>query len=215
MAYIYNLADTWNAAGTTFSAIKMNVTDTASAAGSMLLDLQVGGASRLRVDKAGVLNLVGTNGQFVMNDTIGIKLRFLDDIYALTILTSRSSLKSGSFAISSGSSTGVMVEGGLLTFCSSVGAATFDLRIEREAANILGQRNGVNAQTSRLYGSYTDASNYRRLTKTMSTGGVAEIKPEGAGTGASGNVLHISGLPTSNPGPGILWNNAGTPAIGT
>jgi len=84
-----------------------------------------------------------------------------------------------------------------------------------EGAGTLAQRNGTNAQTDRLYGTYTDASNYRRLTKTMSTAGVAEIKPEGAGTGASGNVLHISGLPTSNPGPGILWNNAGTPAIGT
>jgi hypothetical protein len=95
------------------------------------------------------------------------------------------------------------------------GLAWSETVIARDAAHALGQRNGVNAQTSRIYGTYTDASNYRRLTKTMSTGGVAEIKPEGAGTGASGNVLHISGLPTSNPGPGILWNNAGTPAIGT
>jgi hypothetical protein len=36
------------------------------------------------------------------------------------------------------------------------------------------------------------------------------------GTGSVANgVVIISGLPTSNPGPGILWNNAGTPAIGT
>jgi hypothetical protein len=49
----------------------------------------------------------------------------------------------------------------------------------------------------------------------MTTAGVATITPTGNGSGASGNVLHISGLPTSNPGPGILWNNAGTPAIGT
>lgn len=90
-----------------------------------------------------------------------------------------------------------------------------DIFLERDAANTLALRNGANAQTFRLYGTYTDASNYRRLITTMSTSGVAEIKPDGAGTGASGNVLHISGLPTSNPGPGILWNNAGTPAIGT
>jgi hypothetical protein len=36
----------------------------------------------------------------------------------------------------------------------------------------------------------------------------------GGGTVANGVVI-ISRLPTSNPGPGILWNNAGTPAIGT
>jgi hypothetical protein len=48
-----NLAATWNASGTTFAAVKMNVTDTASAAGSLLLDLQVGGASQFRVSKGG------------------------------------------------------------------------------------------------------------------------------------------------------------------
>lgn len=31
----------------------------------------------------------------------------------------------------------------------------------------------------------------------------------------SGTGTIITKLPTSNPGPGILWNNAGTPAIGT
>jgi hypothetical protein len=53
MAYIYDLADTWADGATTFTAVKMNVTDTASAAASNLLDLQVGGTSRLRVGKGG------------------------------------------------------------------------------------------------------------------------------------------------------------------
>jgi len=53
MAYIYALSDTWNAAGTTFTGLGLNVTDTASAAGSLLMDLQVGGASRFNVTKAG------------------------------------------------------------------------------------------------------------------------------------------------------------------
>jgi hypothetical protein len=85
----------------------------------------------------------------------------------------------------------------------------------RDAANILALRNDTAAQEQRTYGTFTDASNYRRVAAGMSTAGVGFIRPEGAGTGASGNVIHISGLPTSNPGPGILWNNAGTPAIGT
>jgi hypothetical protein len=53
MAYIYDLADTWNASGTTFTAIKMNVTDTASATASLLMDLQVGGSSQFKVQKNG------------------------------------------------------------------------------------------------------------------------------------------------------------------
>ena len=55
MSYIYNLADTWNAGATTFTAIKMDVTDTASAAGSLLMDLQKGGISQFKVSKNGVV----------------------------------------------------------------------------------------------------------------------------------------------------------------
>ncbi len=47
MPNIYNLADSWNDALQQFSAIKMNVTNTASEAGSMLLDLRVGGAKKV------------------------------------------------------------------------------------------------------------------------------------------------------------------------
>ena len=53
------LTATWNASGTTFTAIKMNVTDTASAAGSLLLDLQVGGTSQFRVSKGGRITALG------------------------------------------------------------------------------------------------------------------------------------------------------------
>lgn len=54
-APLSNLTATWNAGGTTFTAVKMNVTDTASAAGSLLMDLQVGGVSQFSVTKAGAL----------------------------------------------------------------------------------------------------------------------------------------------------------------
>jgi hypothetical protein len=48
-----DLTATWNNVATTFTAIKMNATDTASASGSLLMDLQVGGASKFHVDKLG------------------------------------------------------------------------------------------------------------------------------------------------------------------
>ena len=53
MAYLYDLTDTWNAAGTVFNAIKMNVTNSASAAGSKIVSLQVGSTDRFTVDKDG------------------------------------------------------------------------------------------------------------------------------------------------------------------
>lgn len=48
---------------------------------------------------------------------------------------------------------------------------------------------------------------------TTGTGADLVLKG-GTGSVANGNVI-ISKLPTSNPGPGILWNDGGTPAIGT
>jgi hypothetical protein len=64
---IFDLTDTWNAGGTTFTAIKMNATDTASAAGSLLIDLQVGGVSQFKVFKGGRITAqtltIGLGGQ--------------------------------------------------------------------------------------------------------------------------------------------------------
>ena len=58
MAFIYDLLDTWNNAGTVFSGIKLNVTNTASAAGSKLIDLQIGGSTFFNVDKSGQVELL-------------------------------------------------------------------------------------------------------------------------------------------------------------
>ena len=73
-----------------------------------------------------------------------------------------------------------------------------------EGVGNLAQRNGTNAQKFRVYGT-TTGSKYVQL--------------EHDGTNAklsttSGNI-HISNIPTTNPGAGILWNDAGTLKIGT
>jgi hypothetical protein len=72
MSFIYNLTDTWNDAGISFSGIKLNVTDTASASGSKLLDLQINGSSKITVGKAGNVTATGiiesTNGGFKFPD---------------------------------------------------------------------------------------------------------------------------------------------------
>ncbi len=52
-----DLAQTWNSGGVTFTACKLNVTDTASAAGSLFQDYQVGGVSKCSIGKAGLLSL--------------------------------------------------------------------------------------------------------------------------------------------------------------
>lgn len=70
---IYDLTDTWDDGATTFVAIQMDVTDTASAAASKLIDLQKGSVSQFNVDKDGNLTLAGTvDGRDVAAD--GTKL---------------------------------------------------------------------------------------------------------------------------------------------
>ena len=66
--------------------------------------------------------------------------------------------------------------------------------LSEDAANTVVQRNGANAQTSVVHGTYTDASNYRRLRTTMTTGGAVTIAAESlsAGVAGTGNTLAIT-----------------------
>lgn len=94
MSYIYNLTDTWNAAGTTFAGIKMAVTNTASSASSNLLDLSVSGATTasFAVNKSGELNLNGTITTGVQQTTQGalILANTAAGAFATTIRSSNS-----------------------------------------------------------------------------------------------------------------------------
>lgn len=56
MAFIYNFTDTWNNGLTTYAAVKCDVTDTASAADSALINMLVGGTSMFRVQKDGEIS---------------------------------------------------------------------------------------------------------------------------------------------------------------
>lgn len=82
----------------------------------------------------------------------------------------------------------------------------------RDAANTWGFRNGANAQRFNLYGTYTDANNYRRFYITSTTGGAFTLGVEGLGTGASGNTLTIANAVTfggSIIGTQIITNTNG------
>jgi len=54
---VLDATQTWNNVATTFTAAKINVTDTASATASLLMDLQVGGSSRMSLRKDGLLSV--------------------------------------------------------------------------------------------------------------------------------------------------------------
>ena len=202
---ISNLTTTWNNVATTFTGIKLNVTDTASAAGSLLMDLQVGGTSQFRVAKTG--EITQANGQF------------LDGAF----------IKGGSYT-SNNSVYGVRQAAGGVLFCTlgvngygltagfaynwfsgnaSLSAANYDLSLFRDAAGTLAQRVGVNAQTFRLYNTFTDVSNYERGFMRWNSN-ILEIGAEAAGTGTQRQLRFPLGTVTASTPLSITqtWNNA-------
>jgi hypothetical protein len=65
----------------------------------------------------------------------------------------------------------------------------------QEGANILGYRRGTNAQTFRVYGTYTDASNHVRASLS-STSTAVTLAAETAGTGADDIPLNLTAAGT-------------------
>jgi hypothetical protein len=182
-APLSNLTATWNASGTTFTAIKMDVTDTASAAGSLLLDLQVGGASRFRVTKNGqVLLPAGTSSapSLCFGD---LNSGFYDLVDGVAFATANNTPV---LTAQYNSALGMLRDMFLGWSTTQFGQSDWDVRLFRDAANTLAQRNGTNAQAFRVYGTYTDASNYQRVAITKDG-----LLSQAAGSG-SPTTLYIS-----------------------
>ena len=67
-APVLDASQTWNNGAVTFTGLKFNATDTASAAASLLINLQVGGASRFSVSKTGILttaSAISASGNYI------------------------------------------------------------------------------------------------------------------------------------------------------
>lgn len=135
---------TWNAAGVTFTGWELQVTDTASAAASLLMDLKVGVTSQWNATKAGKVTQLG-----VLNLPDGSTAA---PAYAFTAATGTGMYRSGNTVAFSvgGTLSGWISLGGSL----NLGAAV-DLTIIRDAAHTLALRTGTNAQTFNIYNTFT------------------------------------------------------------
>lgn len=90
-------------------------------------------------------------------------------------------------------SAGNFVVGGSVFFSSADPTLqTIDASLIRDAAATIAQRNGVNAQTFRVYNTFTDASNYERGFARWASS-VFEVGAEAAGTGSARNMRIRSG----------------------
>lgn len=133
-----SLTQTWNAAGVTFKGIDVNITDSGPASNaSLLMDLRIGGVSKFKVDKAGIIY---PPSGILVGGAFGQK---------------------GSWASQNGLAGNTFVLAGDYFGFNSTGS--LDLLVLRDAANTLAQRNGTNAQVTRVYDTYTSATDYHRL----------------------------------------------------
>jgi hypothetical protein len=153
-----------------------------------LLDLQVNGTSQARISNTGFLfsqgSLAGVPGTTNWDVAIGPG-------YGVTLRDTQK-----------------------LAWASGLATLTADLTLFRDAAGTLAQRNSTNAQTSRLYNTYTDASNYERLSTTWSSN-VCYTKPENAGTGSARIYVPVTGSTTVASLPSASTAGAGARAFVT
>jgi hypothetical protein len=157
------LTQTWNAGGVTFTGLGVNITDTASAAASLLMDLQVGGTSKLNVNKGGgiasALNTFGTSNATIKGTSLG--LNFFN-----TAAYFQSATDVVMSVTASGTAGNVMVSNtGQYSFSSSSpGSSGADVAFNRNAAGVVEVNNGTS-------GTYRDLKLRSLLADATNTAG--------------------------------------------
>jgi hypothetical protein len=174
---VLNITETWNASGAVFDApIFENITNTASAAGSLLLDLQVGASSTFTVNKSGQITTTqagaGSSGGLQFGIGTGNSIGFaVGNMYfsngGSNMLYMTGSAGSGTLGwISSGTTAD--------TFLSRYAAAT----LQFGGADV----SGPTAQTIRFQNVSTGTSNTAGANTTLDMS-------VGTGSGAGGGFL--------------------------
>lgn len=188
-APLLNHAQTWNAGAQTFTGWKLNVTDTASAAGSLLLDLQVGGSSKFNVDKTGIITQAGGS-------------QWTTDANAFVAWASNGRAIAGRTDFSLIPSAAYLGWGDMWSFES-------DLKLYRDAANTLALQNGTNAQTFNVYNTWSSAgTNFERMGISWSSN-VCYLKNAAGGTGAARLLVPVTGSTTVASLPSAATAGAG------
>jgi hypothetical protein len=187
------ISQTWNDAAVAFTALKVNATSTNSAAGSLLLDLQVGGSPKFNVSKASVATLGVSAG------ADNSALYFGGVNYSVSLTRGATSLDAG---VNGDNRISLNVGGGYILLSGrsalawsdgvALNTATIDTYLYRDAANTLALRNSTAAQTFNVYGTYTSASVYARLAIACDTSGNATLTTQSSGVAGT---VSINGVP--------------------
>jgi len=177
-----DLAGTWNTTGTP-TLIKANVTDTASNAASLLMDLKVGGVSKFAVAL--------TDGGLRLNgDSVSTIFRRSDVGMVIFHGANASATGIGSHVYLPGVNFG---SAAALRWTNDTPASSADVILLRDAANTLALRNSTNAQAFNIYNTYTSGSVYERgFMRWVSN--VLEIGTEHVGASARDIVVKRNGV---------------------
>lgn len=209
---LIDLSGTWNTSGTP-SAIKLNITDTASNAASLLLQLQTGGTNRATITKTGFATLGST--------------AIVGGGQVLSLVSTY-----GTSTLGVGGGGALNVSGGIGangTISAPVFAVNL-LEMQADANYEIGLRRGTNAAKLSVYNTFTGLTNFERFAvdwkTTANTCRVGTEKGSGGGSARAlalitdgtaritidslGRIIPV--LPTSASGlpTGALWNDSGT-----
>lgn len=193
---LLDATQTWNASGTTFTGQKLNVTDTASASGSMLFDYQVGGSTRFKA-------AVGNSRDSLITITSPTQHADLN-----LVGSDRSGLLR-----SAGGGNGLAITGGLCEIWGAGGTT---------AGIIEGWNNNNTTQYYRITGQGVSFNNSKALTESAATAFVQIAVASGSHVGGTVHYAIVANDGTdyqtrSGSFPFALINKAGaeTASLGT
>lgn len=210
---------TWNAAGVTFTGLKLNITDTASASGSLLADLQVDGTSKFKVAKDGAVTSTAsvTASTLVSNVSTGTSPLTVSSTTAVTNLNADllDGLHASSF-LQSGGALGTP-SSGTLTNCTGLPVGTGISGLGTGVATALAVNTGSSGAFVVNGGALGTPSSG---TLTNATGLPVGTGISGLGTGVatalavntgSAGAFVVNGGALGTPSSGTLTNATGLP----
>jgi hypothetical protein len=187
---LYNLTDTWTANGQ--DAILMNATQGAFTGGN-LLRLQATALDQFKVGQAGQVSIDPQNSGTLTAPSL-IFANFGIGLFAasgsdLRLAFSGQTSTYIDFFFDGATSTSNFRADRLL-----LGAGTGDTILWRDAAGIIAQRNAANAQSLRVYNTFTDVNNYERgVLDWNATANTLTIGTQAAGTGVVRTINFVNG----------------------
>jgi hypothetical protein len=151
-APLIDATQTWNNGAVTFTGLAATITNTASAAGSLVARLTVGST-----------NVVETSG---LGNTTFRSVRTTSNFTNILEVRRSSTLVVGIRDDGDISAVSVGIGGGALIMGPGTSGLQFNLEnaLVRDAAHALAIRGGTNSQEQRLYSTFTSSTNYQRMT---------------------------------------------------